>query len=256
MYPFHQLLNIQLNDLMFRRNIHLIWQLNLRIMKASGFIAITTVLFFTGCGNPEGTIKIRGKVLDEDTKVSIPGREIIVQALVKKDSTLVPVYGGQFVTDSSGSFNFTLKKMRDSHTFNFCLVGDSAYAFSTITLGVTELNKYGQFLNLYMSKLTDFKITIERKSKTPAPDTLFLTWESDGINGKVLYPFELVNFGVAPDLAFIWVGGNVKSAIKTKAFADKRTTVWWKLYRDGKRTEVTDTIYCRRNVVNYVNIKY
>ena len=219
-------------------------------------IALLPIIIFTGCTNPEGIIKIRGKVLDEETKALIPRREIIVQSLVKIDDTLVPVNAGQFISDSSGGFEYTLKKVKNSYLFNFCLVGDSDFAFSTQTLGITELNKYGQFLNLYMSKLSDFTITIERQSKSPTPDTLFLSWESGGIDGKILYPYEVLNFGVAPDRAFFWIGGNVRSAIKTKAFADKRTTVWWKLYRNGKRKETTDTIFCRRDAINYVNIKY
>ncbi len=219
-------------------------------------LALLPIIILTGCTNPEGIIKIRGKVLDEDTKALIPRREIIVQSLVKIDDTLVPINAGQFVTDSNGCFIYTLQKKRNSYLFNFCLVGDSDYAFSTQTLGITELNKYGQFLNLYMSRLADLSITIERKNNSHSPDTLFLSWESGGIDGKILYPYEVVNFGVAPDRAFIWIGGNVKSLIKTKAFADKRTTVWWKLYRNGKRKETTDTIFCSRDAINYVNIKY
>jgi len=225
-------------------------------MKKFGFITFISLLLFMRCADHEGKIEIKGKVLDENTKVTIPQRAIIVQALVKSDDKLIPVDAGQFRTDSSGCFSYRLMKVRNSYLYNFCLVGDSAYDFSINKLGMTELNRYSKFLTFYLNKLTDLTLTIERKSKSPLLDTLYVSWESNGEDGKVLYPYKIENYGVAPALEFIWVGGNIKSAIITKAYADKNTIICWKLYRNGKRKEITDTIFCKRDVFNCVNFKY
>jgi hypothetical protein len=226
------------------------------MMKSFGFLAFITMILFRGCADPEGILEIKGKVLDADTKVTIPRRVIEVQALVNSDDKYIPVSAGQFVTDSAGCFIFNLKKVRNSHLFNFSLVGDSAYAFSANRLGLTELLRDGKFLTFYLNKLTDFTITIDRKSKTSSPDTLIVWWESNGIDGKIIYPYIIENYDIAQGLGFIWIGGNIKSSIKTKAYADKKTIVYWKLYRNGERKEITDTIFCLRDVPNYVNFKY
>jgi hypothetical protein len=225
-------------------------------MKSFGFMSFITIILLMGCADPEGILELRGKVIDEKTKLIIPKRKIIVHALIKSDNKLIPVTSGQFLTDSSGYFAYNLKKVRNSSFYNFCLVGDSAYAYSTIKLGMTELNRDGKFLTFYLSKLTDLTITIDRKSKTPDPDTLYLSWESDGIDGKILYPYKIENSGIEPVFGFIWIGGNIKSSVKTKAYADKKTLVCWKLYRNGLRKEFTDTIFCLRNVTNYANFIY
>ncbi len=230
--------------------------LNFPIMKIIIFIEIICIILLQGCADPEGILELKGKVLDENTKAATPRREIIIKALIKSNDELITVNAGQFLTDSLGCFSYTLKKVRNSFLYDFCLVGDSAYAFSTIRLGMTELKKYGMFLTFYLDKLTDFTLTIDRKSKTTFPDTLYLSWESNGIDGKTLYPYKIENYGIVQDRAFIWIGGNVKSAVKTKAYADKKAIVCWKLYRNGKRKEITDTIFCKRDVTNYVNFKY
>jgi hypothetical protein len=225
-------------------------------MKYMILMAFFITLFFTECGNPEGILDIKGKVLDEKTNVSLPGRAIIVQALVQSDNKLKPVYVGQFHTDSSGCFAYSLRKVKNAWLYDFCFVGDSDYAYSTSRLGLTELKTYGKFLTFSLSKLTDFTIRIERKSKTPVRDTLFVAWESDRKDGKILYPYKIENFGDAQEKYFIWIGGNVKSAIHTKSFAEKQTIIDWKLFRNGKRKEFTDTIFCKRDGANYVNFTY
>jgi hypothetical protein len=214
------------------------------------------MILFMGCSDHEVVFKLKGKVLDINTKDIIPGREIIVQALTKNNDELNTVNAGQFSTDSSGSFAFSLKKVKNCYLYNFYLVGDSAYAFSAIKLGMTELDQYGKFLTFYLDKLTDLTITLDRKSKTTGPDTLYLSWESNGIDGKILYPFRIENYGNPPDPGFNWIGGKVKSVIKTKAYADKQAIVSWRLYRNGKRKEITDTIYCKRDVNNCAILKY
>lgn len=225
-------------------------------MKAFSFTAFISILLLTGCSDPEGTIEIRGKVVDESTKAVLPQREVIIKALIKSDDNVLTANAGQFESDSSGRFSYTLKRVKGSYLYNFYLVGDSAYAFSNNLLGITELKKYGKFLTFSLKRLTDFTITLERKSRTPASDTMFVTWESDKTDGRTLYPYKIVNYGVAPEQGYIWIGGNIKSAIKTKVFADKNAIVTFKLYRSGKRNEIIDTIFCRRDVSNYANFKY
>jgi hypothetical protein len=225
-------------------------------MKFFNLIVFVTCIPVMGCVNTEGTLNIKGKVLDENTKVLIPRRTIIVQALVGSSDKLLPVNAGQFSTDSSGCFTYTLRKVKDAYFYNFCLVGDSAYAFSTHKLGLFEIKKYAEFLSFYLSKLTDFTITIERKSKTPVRDTLYISWESNKTDGKTLYPEKVENYGIPPDIRYRWIGGNVKSVIRTKVYADKKTIVCFELFRNGKKKEISDTILCIRDISNYVNFKY
>lgn len=213
-------------------------------------------MLFTRCSDPEGIMELKGKVLDKDTKAAIPGRTIIIHALIKEEDTFKRINAGQFLTDSSGRFTYSLKKVRNCWLYNFCISGDSLYSFSTNKLGMTDLNRDGKFLTFYLNRLTDLMITIERQSKMPGPDTLFLFWESNGINGKILYPYSLENYGIAPYRGYIWIGGDIRSVIKTKTFADKKTIVSWKLYRNGTRKEIIDTIFCIRDLTNYVNFKY
>jgi hypothetical protein len=225
-------------------------------MKNLVFIISFSYILLAGCGNPEGNYELRGRVLDEKTDAPVPHREVIVQGLVRSADTIIKVYNGQFITDGSGCFTYNLNKIRNTSLYNFYFVGDSSYAFSSQLLGMTELNRYGKFLVFRLSKLSDLVITIERQTKSPLFDTLFFSWTSDGIDGKILYPYKIINYGKAPELGYIWIGGNIKSAIKTKAFAGKITRVWWKLYRNGERKEFTDTIICERGITNYVNFKY
>jgi len=225
-------------------------------MKNFGFIAFVTVLLFMGCIDTEGTLDLKGKVLDEETKVTIPRRKVIIQAFTEGDDNKTPVYVGQFLTDSVGCFTYTLNKVKHAHLYNFYFIGDSAYASSTNLLGLTELKRDGMFLSFHLSQLANFTITIYRKCKTPSCDTLNVSWKSNGMDGKTLYPYKIENYGIAPDLEFRWIGGDIKSAIKTKTFADKRTEICFELFRNGKRKEFVDTIFCKRDVANYANFKY
>jgi hypothetical protein len=232
------------------------YHLNMRIMKLIFLSALVATFLFVQCGDPEITLKIKGKVLDEKTKVAIPHKAIIVQALVQSGNSLNPVYARQILADSSGCFSYSFRKVKNAWLYDFCFVGDSDYAYSTDRLGVTELKRYGEFLTFTLHRLTDFTIRIERKTKAPARDTLFVSWDSNGKDGKALYPYKIENFGIPQERLFIWIGGNVKSTIRTKAFAEKKTIVNWKLFRNGRRKEYTDTIFCIRNGTNYVNFKY
>ena len=225
-------------------------------MKYIGIISFIAVLLFWRCDNTVGTLELQGKVLDDHTKVAIPLRKVIIQAVLKNDQNQMLVDAGQFVTDSSGSFSYTLNKVKNASLYNIYCVGDSAYASSTILLGLTDLNRDGKFLKIFLQKLNDFKITIFRKSKVPACDTLYVSWKSNGLEGSYLYPYEIENFGAKQDIAFRWIGGDVKAIIKTKVFAEKNTLIYFELARNRKRKEFVDTVFCRRDVANYANFKY
>lgn len=222
-------------------------------MRSLVFILLSVML--SGCWN-NGNMEVRGKILDEKTQVLIPNRKIIVHELVNSDENNSPTIIGEFRTDSLGQFNYQLRKSGVTYFYNFEIMGDSAYDVSNNKLGMTELNQKGKFLTFYMCKLTDLVIKIERRSRTSFQDTLFLSWQSDGKNGEGLYPYKILNFGTGGDIPLRWVGGNIKSIVKTKVFADKKVVVRWELFRHGRPTEFADTIFCRRGAENSISFKY
>jgi hypothetical protein len=220
-------------------------------------------ILFTGCLRTEGNLEIKGKVIDESTKLQIPGRDLFVQGFVESNNKSVPKDAGQFSTDSSGCFSFTLRKVKDARTYNFSITGDSAYAFMSRTLGLMELEENAKFITFSLSRLVDLTIIINRKSKKPVSDTLSLYWQSNGIHGMVLYPYKVNNYGkpnqtygLTSDTELRWIGGIVNSTINAKVFADKKTKLLWDLDRYGKRQEFIDTITCRRNSTNTVYFTY
>lgn len=225
-------------------------------------IAISLVVQ-TGCVNTEGTLKIKGKVLDESTKKGIPARTIIVQGLIDSDNKLLPIEVGQFSSDSSGYFTYSFRKIKGAFYYNFCLVGDSEYPFTTSKIALIDLKRNAKYVFLYLSKLADLTIIINRKSKTPVCDSLSLSWESNRVYGRFIYPYKIVNygktnnsFGFTSDTELRWIGGNVNSTINTKVFADKRTKLLWELYRQGKKMVFIDTITCKRDFANTVYFTY
>jgi hypothetical protein len=225
-------------------------------MKFLILILIITEILLTGCFSTVGEIEIKGKVTDEKTKKEIPLRKIIVQGLIESRSRLVPIEAGQFTTDSSGYFSYSFQKVKDAYYYNFCLVGDSDYAYIIKEKTLYELQRDASYLSFSLCKLSDFTINILRKSKFPLRDTLMLYWDSDGVNGKTLYPYKIDNNVITPAFEFMWVGGAVRSTIRTKVFADKRTRVRWVLFRNGIMREITDTITCKRDVANNVYFTY
>jgi hypothetical protein len=244
-------------------NLATVKTLNVIIIKINITILLASVILFCGCINTEGTLELKGKVIDEYTKVQIAGREIFVQGLVESNNKTVPADAGQFATDSSGCFSYSLSKIKDARYYKFSLAGDSDYAFRTRTLGLMELKQNAEFLVFPLSRLVDLTIIINRESKTPASDTLSLYWESDGVHGWVIYPYRINNYGktkrssvLTSDLELRWIGGHVNSAINAKVFEGKRTKLLWDLDRYGKRREFIDTITCRRNVKNVVYFTY
>ena len=225
-------------------------------MRIIIYIAFVMGILFIGCVNTKGVLKIKGKVIDECTKAPIVGREIIVQGLVESYNTTEPIDAGHFSTDISGHFTYSLRKVKDAFYYNFCLVGDSDYSFVTEKIALIYLERNAKQLSFSLSKLADLTIQIFRKSKTPVCDTLYLSWKSNGVDGRTLYPYKITNNGLTSTFELRWIGGNVKSTIKTRSFADQRTTVRWVLFRNGKIEEILDTITCKRDLVNIVCLKY
>ena len=232
--------------------------ISLVISKFSIYITSTIGILLIGCINTEGTLGIKGKVIDDYTKTEIPCRSIIIQALLESNEKLIPIDAGQFSTDSSGCFTYSLRKVKYARYYNFCLVGDSDYASVTRKLGLYELDQNAKYLSFSLSKLVDLTIKIHRESKKPVLDTLSLFWESNGVSCWSLYPYKIDDYGKTKNYFGLttWIGGNVNSTIKTRVFADKRTKLRWDLDRNGKRMVLIDTIMCRRDFANVVNFTY
>ena len=201
-------------------------------------------------------MEIKGKVIDESTKAPIPNISVMIQALDQSDESTSYIYAGDFTTDSSGCFAYTLKKVKNTSIYNFCIEGNPAYAESNELLGLSDLNTYGKFLSFEVNRIVDLTLKIDRVSKTPFRDTLTVTWETNGVDGQTLYPFKIENYRINSETGLKWIGGDVKSAIKTKVFAGKNTIVHWELIRNGRHKVITDTIFCIRDAVNSVYFKY
>jgi len=181
---------------------------------------------------------------------------VLIQGLVETDSTLRPTADiGRFYTDSSGHFSYTLKKIKGVYSYNFIFVGDSIYSYNSQELRLYDLEKRSKYLSFNLNKLTNLIIKIERSSKTVPFDTLFVSWKINGNKGKA-YPYKVINYGVAPVLEFKWIGGHVKSTIETRALANKSAIINIDLFRKGRIKEISDTIYCDRDVDNYFTFKY
>jgi hypothetical protein len=225
-------------------------------------LSITGILFL-GCSNTEGYLEIKGKVIDDYTKTEIPLRDIIVQGIIISDGKLIPIDAGQFSTDSSGLFSYSMRKVKDAHHYNFCLVGDSDYMSMTRNLSINQLKQNAENLSFSLNKLVDLTIKIFRESKNPPFDTLRLSWESNYVSCWSLYPYKINNyvkpnnnFGLVSDKELKWIGGNVNTTIKARVFANKKTKLYWGLDRNGKRKEIIDTITCKRDYANIVCFTY
>jgi hypothetical protein len=225
-------------------------------MDKTNYTILVLAILLTGCVNTSGKLEIKGKVTDKSTDLPIPGRNVIVQGLVLNNDKLVPVDAGQFSTDSSGSFEYSLIKIKDAYRYNFCLVGDSDYSFLTEELSLSFIKRNSDYLSFSLDKLSDLTILILRKSLTPAFDTLQLSWRTDGIDGRTMYPYKVTNNGLTSSSELRWIGGNVMSTVKTRVYADKMTTVRWVLFRNGRIKEIIDTITCKRDLVNEVHFIY
>ncbi len=256
------------NRLRFNRKISIICPAISKCAKRGNLIIIIVFIYITfsiliGCMDTEGSLEIKGKVIDEYTKAEIPGREIIVQGLLKFNEKIMPVYAGQFASDSSGNFTYLLRKVKDARYYNFCLVGDSNYSFKSKKIGLPELEQNAMFLLFSLSKLTDLKIKIYGKSKTTYCDTLYLSWISNGVDFRILYRYKIDNYRIPDNFIGLtsysgleWIGGNTISTIKTRVFANKLTKIKWELVRNKKRKEITDTITCKRDITNILYFTY
>jgi len=206
--------------------------------------------------NTEGILELKGKVLDENTKTTISNIKVIIHALLKIDDEFMPIYAGYFITDSSGGFSYTLKKVKNVYWYEFNIIGDTAYACLNNRISLGELNMNGKYLSFSLDKFADFTIKINRVSKVPELDTLYVTWVSNGIDGQSLYPYEIGNNWIDSKAGLRWIGGDIKSVIKTKVYANKNTIVSWKLFRNGRYEKIMDTIFCLRDASNVVYLKY
>lgn len=219
-------------------------------------VAFAWSLLLMGCTSTVGTIDIAGKVLDEYTKEGTPKRTVIIHGLKYAESGLIPTDEiGRFYTDSSGHFTYTLQKIKDVYRYNFVFVADSTYSYSTHMVSLAELELNSKFLSFYLEKFTDLTIKIERINKTVPLDTLFISWKTNDIDGRI-YPHKVINYGIAHDLEFRWIGGNVKSVIETKTFANKNTVIKMFLFGKGGVKEMSDTIFCDRDMKNSFSFKY
>jgi hypothetical protein len=225
-------------------------------MRYNILIVFVSIIILSGCLNTEGSIELKGKIFDEKTKVKLPNRKVNVFALFESEGELISDRAGFFFTDSTGCFVYTLKKVKNAYLYNFCIVGDSTHAFLNKKINLLELERNAEYLFFHQCKLTDFAINIERKSKRPFRDTLYLSWESDGTDGEILYPYKIENYWYELNNKIEFIGGEIKPIIKTKVYADKRTIIHYKLYRDGKYIGIYDTIFCLRDAANIVYFRY
>jgi hypothetical protein len=252
-------------------NIKFIFQSIIKFAKNDNSVIIKFIFYITfsagilliGCVNTEGTLEIKGRVIDECTKEKIPGRDIILQGLVESNNSLVPIDAGQFSTDSTGYFTYSLRKIKDAYFYNFNIVGDSDYSFKTIVFGLFKLEQNAKYLYFSLSKLVDLTFKIQKISTTPFRDTLYLSLESNGVDFSTLYPYKIDNYGITdnsfnflPRLGFRWIGGNIKSTVKTRVFADKMTKIHWELVRNKKRKEINDTLTCKRDLAHTIYFTY
>jgi hypothetical protein len=235
---------------------------NLDSIKLFIFIVFVSGVL-EGCMKTTGTLKIKGKVFDESSKTGIPWKNIIVQGLVYSNNKLEPIEAGQFSTDSSGCFTYSLRRLKGAYDYNFCFIGNSEYPVTIKRRTLFDIKRNAKYLFFPLSKLVDLTIKINRKSRIPVCDTLRLIWESDGVYGLSLYTYNIYNYGktnnsygLTTDRDLMWIGGNVNSTVNTKVFADKKTELSWELFRNGTRKEFKDTITCKRNYANIVYFTY
>lgn len=226
-------------------------------------MALAMGVLTSGCVSTSGRLVIKGKIIDDDTMRNIPGREIIVQGLLEMNNEFVPVDAGQFATDSSGIFNYKLERLKGVRYYNFHIVGDTNYAAYTRRMSVYQLRGNAKRLIFYLSRLAGLTIKIEKITHPSFQDTLYLSWESDRVNFRTLYPYEIENHGMTdtpvvliPGLGLRWIGGYINAIVRTRVYAGKMTKIHWELARNKKRSELTDTIICRRDLAHTINFAY
>ena len=225
-------------------------------MKQNRLFVSVFILLLSACNNTVGTIELKGTVVDAGTKTAIPNLSIMIEALDQSNDKSTKIYAGDFTTDSSGCFAYRLKKVKNMSLYNFCIEGNPDYDPSNQILGLSDLDHFGKFLSFEVNRIVDFTMKIDRRSKTTFIDTLIVSWETNGVDGKTLYPFIIENYRINSGNRLIWIGGDVKSKIKTKVYADKNTIVHWELLRNGSHKHIIDTIFCRRDAANSTYLAY
>jgi hypothetical protein len=226
------------------------------ILRQTSIRLIVFGILLSGCNNTVGTLELKGKVVDESTKAAIPNLSIMVEALDESNDQSANIYAGDFTTDSSGCFAYTLKKVKNKSLYNFYIQGNPDYDPANKILGLSDLHSYGKFLTFEINRIVDFTMKINRNNNTPIRDTLIVSWETNGVDGKTLYPYKIINYQINSGNGLIWIGGDVKSEIKTKVYAGKNTIVHWELYRNGRHKDIIDTIFCTRDATNSVYLNY
>ncbi len=222
-------------------------------------VAICLLICFSITGNScsDKSYELRGQVQDDQTQASIPGRRILVQALTAEENGLFPVYIDEFSTDAEGKFSYRLKRDSRYYLYNLSFVGDSAYAYKNVQLGLTELTRYGKFLTFELRRLTDLTIRLESRRQIDMEESVYVSWFTDGTEGKYLYPYTVSNHGSVPATQQLkWTGGKVRSEIHTKVFAGKATVIHWEIFRYGKYRKISDTIMCARDAENQVTLTF
>jgi hypothetical protein len=201
--------------------------------------------------------------MDELTREAIPSREIIVQGLLEVNDKEVAIDAGRFSTDSTGHFQYSLRKIKDVRYYNFCIVGDSDYASVTHKMGLSEIKEHSKYLFFTDTKLAALTINIQKINMTPYHDTLYLKWESDNVSYETLYPFSIDNYPISDyscdlveSLGIRWIGGKISSTVKTKVYSNRTTIIRWELVRNKNRKAFADTIFCARDISHVVNFKY
>lgn len=232
-------------------------------MKFIICLALILSMLSHGCVSVGGRLALKGKIIDDVTMSRIPDREVIVDGLLEIKDEFVPVYAGQFSTDSSGVFSYKLKRVRGARYYNFHVVGDTNYAATTRRLNFFQLSLNSKRLVIPLRRLAGLTIKIEKLSHTTRQDTLYLSWESDRINFRNLYPYEIENKGITdipvmviPGLGLRWIGGEINATVRTRIYAGKMTKIHWELARNKKRSEFTDTIINKGERVHMVHFKY
>lgn len=226
-------------------------------------ICIALGVLASGCVITPGKLEIKGSVIDEDTGELLPGREIIIEGLKETGDELITVYAGQLTTGTSGTFNYRLKRIEDARYYNFHVVGDTNYAAYTRKLNIFQLRTNSKRILFPIRRLAGLTIKIEKMTDTPGQDTLYLSWESDRINFRNLYPYEIENQGITdipvmviPGMGLRWIGGDINSTVRTRVYADRITRLRWELARNKRRSNFTDTITCRRDLAHTVHFTY
>lgn len=229
----------------------------MQILRNQIAIGALACLLGTVYSCSDKSYELNGHVQDDNTHTAIPDRRILVQALTEGENTLVPVYIDEFSTDAEGNFSYRLQRDNRYYLYNLSFVGDSAYAYKNVQLGLTELSRYGKFLTFELRRLTDLTIRLESRRQIDMEESVYVTWITDGTEGRYLYPYTVSNHGSAPATQELkWTGGKVRSEICTKVFAGKNTIIHWEIFRYGKYRKISDTIMCARDADNQVTLTF